>query len=50
MVGYVKNNEPVFGLVTDYVSEPLTHFVRELAGRYTAALPVKDTECGYACR
>ena len=31
MVGYVNNNDPVFGIVTDYVNESLTQFVRELA-------------------
>lgn len=49
MVGYVNNNDPVFGIVTDYVNESLTQFVRELAQEYTN-LPVKNTKCGYGCR
>jgi leucyl aminopeptidase len=48
MVGYVNNNDPVFGIVTDYVNESLTQFVRELAQEYTH-LPVKNTKCGYGC-
>jgi hypothetical protein len=43
MVGYVNNNDPVFGIVTDYVNESLTQFVRELAQEYTN-LPVKNTK------
>jgi leucyl aminopeptidase len=48
MVGYVYKNNPVYAVVTDYVSAPLTQFVRELATEYSG-LPIKDTKCGYGC-
>ena len=49
MVGYVAKGNPVYAIVTDYVSAPLTQFVRDLAKEYSS-LPVVDTRCGYACR
>jgi leucyl aminopeptidase len=49
MVGYVAKNNPVYAIVTDYVSAPLTQFVRDLAKQHST-LPVVDTKCGYACR
>ncbi|ELR19067.1 peptidase, M20/M25/M40 superfamily protein [Acanthamoeba castellanii str. Neff] len=48
MVGYVAKGNPVYAIVTDYVSAPLTQFVRDLAKEYSS-LPVVDTRCGYAC-
>lgn len=48
MVGYIHNGQPVYAVVTDFVNETLTQFVRELAKEYTN-LPIKDTKCGYAC-
>jgi leucyl aminopeptidase len=49
MVGYVAKGNPLYAIVTDYVSAPLTQFVRDLAKEYSS-LPVVDTRCGYACR
>jgi len=48
MVGYIHKDEPVYAIVTDFVSPTLTQFVRQLASTYSD-LPVKDTKCGYAC-
>jgi len=49
MVGYVKDGEGVFGIMTDYVDATLTQFLRDLAKEY-ASIPTVDTTCGYACR
>ncbi|KAI9257279.1 hypothetical protein BDA99DRAFT_515992 [Phascolomyces articulosus] len=49
MTGYVLDAQTeVIGLVTDYVNEKLTNFIRQLIETY-ATIPAAETECGYAC-
>lgn len=46
MTGYSPNN--VIAVYTDYVSTPLTNFVKTLVPAYTK-LPVITDVCGYGC-
>ncbi|KAI7860669.1 hypothetical protein BDC45DRAFT_492543 [Circinella umbellata] len=49
MTGYVLDSDTeVIGLVTDYVNDKLTDFLRQLIGTY-ATIPYVETKCGYAC-
>ncbi|KAI8147510.1 hypothetical protein BJV82DRAFT_654206 [Fennellomyces sp. T-0311] len=48
MTGYIGARGEVIGLVTDYVNEKLTEFMRKLIDTY-ADIPYVNTECGYAC-
>ncbi|KAI9492470.1 hypothetical protein BDB00DRAFT_929696 [Zychaea mexicana] len=48
MTGYIGAHGEVIGLVTDYVNDKLTNFIRDLIKSY-AEIPVVDTKCGYAC-
>jgi leucyl aminopeptidase len=46
MTGYSPNN--VIAVYTDYVSTPLTNFLKTLVPVYTD-LPLSTDECGYGC-
>ena len=46
MTGYSPNN--VIALYTDYVSAPLTTYLRSIVKAYTS-LPYVNDKCGYAC-
>ncbi|CAG8765670.1 9379_t:CDS:2, partial [Racocetra persica] len=49
MTGYVGKKYPEsFGIVVDFVDMDLTEFIKKLIKSY-AALPARDTKCGYAC-
>jgi len=48
MTGYVGSNGEVIGVVTDYVDSEVTNFIKLLVEEY-AAIPYKNTQCGYAC-
>jgi leucyl aminopeptidase len=46
MTGYSPNN--VIAIYTDYVSTPLTNFLKTLVPVYTD-LPLSTDKCGYGC-
>lgn len=49
MDGYVKpGSTPGIGLITDNTNRALNQLLRQLVQKYTS-LPVKETQCGYAC-
>ncbi|CAO3620746.1 unnamed protein product [Cunninghamella echinulata] len=48
MTGYIGDNGQVVGVVTDFVDDQLTGFVKKLVETYLS-IPYKETQCGYGC-
>ena len=47
MTGFVGKNPEAIGIVTDYVNEGLTTFVKKLVNAYSK-LSYRETKCGLA--
>jgi len=48
MTGYAYENDPTLWLMTDYVDDDLTNYLKQLISTYVKK-PVGESSCGYAC-